>query len=259
LSIQLFANGQWISLMNQVVQKKKKKRQLEEVNLERDRFGHHDETDDSDEERTRKRVAAPSFTGHRVLTTHDKDANSTIRTSHQLFDDFQFQQNKLEKRFLQPLLVSIKRQSETLKEIIITQTKIIRGLRRRHIHVETNQDRDDEIGDQNDFKKELVYTSADGVVTDLLRREAHKATANRYVTWLIDIVFKPNELVAVSAQDLPQDHRYQLIKDAVKNKFHLTLDEMEQIWLWLHTVILAKRRTLDAKFKRLGEKSMNIN
>lgn len=113
--------------------KKKKNRQLEDVNLKRDRFGHPDETDDSDEERTRKRVAAPSFTGHRVLTTHGKDANSTIRTNHQLFVDFQFQQNKLEKRFFQPLLVSIKRQSEALKEIIITQTKIIRRLRRRQV------------------------------------------------------------------------------------------------------------------------------
>jgi hypothetical protein len=57
-----------------------------------------------------------------------------------------------------------------------------------------------------------MYTSHDGKITDLLRREATKDTANRYVTWLIDVLFKPEELVAIPPQNLPEDHRYEMLK-----------------------------------------------
>lgn len=57
-----------------------------------------------------------------------------------------------------------------------------------------------------------MYTSQDGKTTDLLRREATKETANRYVTWLIDVLFKPEELIAITPQNLPEDHRYETIK-----------------------------------------------
>jgi hypothetical protein len=39
-----------------------------------------------------------------------------------------------------------------------------------------------------------------------------KEAPNRYVTWLIDIVFKPEELILIPAQDVSKDTRYELIK-----------------------------------------------
>jgi hypothetical protein len=116
-----------------------------------------------------------------------------------------------------------------------------------------------------------MYTSSDGKIIDLLRREATKDTANRYVTWLIDILFKPEEIVAILPQNLPEDPKYQMLKgnsqwiglshlhrscnfsDAVRNKFRLHSDELDTIWSWLHIVTLAKRRTLVGKMKNRKE------
>lgn len=84
----------------------------------------------------------------------------------------------------------------------------------------------------------------------------------------MDILFDPEQLVSIEAKDLPHDSRYSLIKglqiyniltsyyydnfvlEAVRNKFRLSKDELETMWVWLHTVILAKRRTIDAKLKK---------
>jgi hypothetical protein len=106
-----------------------------------------------------------------------------------------------------------------------------------------------------------------------MRRDATKDTANRYVTWLIDVLFKPEELVAISPQHLQEDDRYVMmlhllplnfayylainVSDAVRNKFQLPPDEMERIWPWLHTVTLAKRRTLDGKTKKQNDKTLD--
>ena len=62
-----------------------------------------------------------------------------------------------------------------------------------------------------------MYTSQDGKTTDLLRREAANDTANQYVTWLIDVLFKPEELVAIPSQNMPEGHRY----ETMKGKFSL--------------------------------------
>ena len=46
--------------------------------------------------------------------------------------------------------------------------------------------------------------------------------------------------------------------EAVRNKFRLSREELETMWIWLHTVFLAKRRTLSAK-KRQQTVSMITN
>ena len=45
------------------------------------------------------------------------------------------------------------------------------------------------------------------------------------------------------------------VSDAVRNKFQLPPEEMERIWPWLQIVTLAKRQTLDGKFKKQREKT----
>ena len=113
-----------------------------------------------------------------------------------------------------------------------------------------------------------IYILPDGTSIHLLLREAAEDATNTHVTWLIDVLFKPKELTSIPPQDVPLDHRYQLLKgkfshvspashvfsflhlDAVHQKFPLHLDELDRIWPWLHTVILAKRRMLIGKDKK---------
>jgi hypothetical protein len=83
----------------------------------------------------------------------------------------------------------------------------------------------------------------------------------------MDLLYKPEELLALTTSHVPQDERYLLLKgnfiliysiciehisnlEAVKNKFRLSQEELETMWEWLHTVFLAKRRTLNAKKKQ---------
>ena len=82
----------------------------------------------------------------------------------------------------------------------------------------------------------------------------------------MDLLYKPEELLALETKDVSKDERYQLLKsneilthsicrkhasnlEAVKNKFRLSPDESETMWQWLHTVFVAKRRTLHWKKK----------
>lgn len=112
------------------------------------------------------------------------------------------------------------------------------------------------------------FTSSEGLQVDLLKRSGVKEHANRYVTSLIDILYKPEELLALKTNDVTKDERYLLLKgktaviliffnimlilEAVRNKFRLNQEELETIWVWLHTVFLAKWRTLNAKTKKLS-------
>ena len=41
-----------------------------------------------------------------------------------------------------------------------------------------------------------------------------------------------------------------IFSDAVRSKFRLYPDELDNIWEWLHNVILAKRRTLIGKDRK---------
>lgn len=87
----------------------------------------------------------------------------------------------------------------------------------------------------------------------------------------MDVLYKPEDLLTLRTPDVPKDERYLLIKsenqigqqkiinvnvfssfiEAVQHKFCLSTEELETMWLWLHSVFLAKRRTIHAKMKRL--------
>ncbi|CAF3371018.1 unnamed protein product [Rotaria socialis] len=69
------------------------------------------------------------------------------------------------------------------------------------------------------------------VVVDLLQKSGVKEHANHYVTYFVDILFKPAELLAMETKDIPKHERYILLKEAVRNKFHLTHDELETMWI----------------------------
>ena len=78
---------------------------------------------------------------------------------------------------------------------------------------------------------------------------------------MIDVLYKPEEFLALQTVDVPNDERYLLIKggkhiihltdcrhaydlDTVKHKFRLGSDELETMCeSWLYSVFLAKRRT----------------
>ncbi len=56
------------------------------------------------------------------------------------------------------------------------------------------------------------YKQANGVTVDLLKRSAVKEHANLYVTSLVDLLYKPEELLALDPSNIPQDERYLLVK-----------------------------------------------
>lgn len=80
-------------------------------------------------------TTTPSFQGRRILSNKEKTSSSLPTVTNKLLQDLQLQQIKLEKRFLQPLLNVLQRQSEILKDVVDKQAKIIRGLRRRNVSV----------------------------------------------------------------------------------------------------------------------------
>jgi hypothetical protein len=55
------------------------------------------------------------------------------------------------------------------------------------------------------------YKQANGVTVDLLKRSAVKEHANLYVTSLVDLLYKPEELLALDPSNIPQDERYLLV------------------------------------------------
>ncbi len=57
-----------------------------------------------------------------------------------------------------------------------------------------------------------VYTSVNGTPVDLIKHSGVKEHANRYVTSLMDILFKPEELVTFQTKDMVKDDRYNLLK-----------------------------------------------
>ncbi len=56
------------------------------------------------------------------------------------------------------------------------------------------------------------YKQVNGVTVDLLKRSAVKEHANLYVTSLVDLLYKPEELLALDPSNIPQDERYLLVK-----------------------------------------------
>ncbi|CAF2069014.1 unnamed protein product [Rotaria magnacalcarata] len=115
-------------------------------------------------------------------------------------------------------------------------------------------DGNDESTDNQTFRSFYgIYILPDGVVVVLLQKSGVKEHANRYVTSLMDTLFKPDELLTIETKNISTDERYSLLKEAVRNKFRVTQEELESMWIWLHTVMLTKRRRISAKRKKLNQ------
>ena len=54
--------------------------------------------------------------------------------------------------------------------------------------------------------------SVDGVPVDLLKQQGVKENANRYVTALIDLLYRPEDLIALGTGKIRQEERYLLVK-----------------------------------------------
>ncbi|CAF1676413.1 unnamed protein product, partial [Adineta ricciae] len=168
--------------------------------------------------------------------------------------------SKLESQYLRPLLVAQERTETLIKSLFANQKKIAKALRKQKINISLiGSDEPIDTVDDQTFLTSLEYTSDDGVTVDLLKRAGVKEHANLYIPSLMDLLYKPEELLALETKDVPKDERYQLLREAVKDKFRLTSDELETMWQWLHTVFLAKRRTLHWKKKREALVPMNNN
>ncbi|CAF3575568.1 unnamed protein product [Rotaria socialis] len=101
----------------------------------------------------------------------------------------------------------------------------------------------------------FIYKAADNELgIDLLKIPATKEKANLYVTTLIQLIYSIEELAELQPTQTYDDERYKLIKDAVRVKFKLTEEQLEQMFNeWLREVFLAKRRVAVAKLKPIKD------
>ncbi|CAF1557284.1 unnamed protein product, partial [Rotaria sp. Silwood1] len=65
---------------------------------------------------------------------------------------------------------------------------------------------------QRVLRKQKEYKLADGTVIDLIQQTGTKEHVNRYVTSLMDLLYKPEEIYSMETKDLPKDERYMLLK-----------------------------------------------
>ncbi|CAF1265833.1 unnamed protein product, partial [Rotaria magnacalcarata] len=74
-------------------------------------------------------------------------------------------------------------------------------------------DGNDESTDNQTFRSFYgIYILPDGVVVVLLQKSGVKEHANRYVTSLMDTLFKPDELLTIETKNISTDERYSLLK-----------------------------------------------
>ncbi|UJR19136.1 hypothetical protein I4U23_022266 [Adineta vaga] len=199
----------------------------------------------------------PAFVGHHVTGDNDKSKKKKKSgTSTSSIEPFLSLMNKFESKYLKPLLVKQEKIETTLKCLNTNQKKIQNVLRKQKMNISiVDPDGTDGSTEDVNFLTSLEFTKADGTLVDLLKYKGVKEHANLYVTSLMDVLFKHEDLKAMGAKDMVNDDRYILLKEAVRSKFRLCPDEFDSIWDWLHDVVLAKRRTIIGKHRRAA---MNI-
>ncbi|CAM4930113.1 unnamed protein product [Rotaria socialis] len=99
-------------------------------------------------------------------------------------------------------------------------------------------------------KDDILKSSDNESDVDLLKITGTRDKANLYVRTLIQVMYTMEELAALQPTDTYSDNRYKLIQEALRSKFKLSDDQLEQIFNeWLREVFLAKRRVAVAKIK----------
>ncbi|CAF0999379.1 unnamed protein product [Rotaria magnacalcarata] len=228
-----------------------------------------DESDDSEDEQSGNSERyvhpnqsttdqAPSFVGRPVIEKIKKSKNKSTKISSSVIQQLLSFTSKLESQYLKPILIAQDRLETMTKNLFVNQKKMEKVLRKQKMNISLNNlDDNDESTHTQTFRSSMEYKLPGGVVVDLLQKAGVKEHANLYVTHLMDILFNPDELLAMETKDVPTDERYILLKEAVRNKFRLTHEELETMWIWLHNVILAKRRTISAKRRNTNEQINN--
>ncbi|CAF1319853.1 unnamed protein product, partial [Rotaria magnacalcarata] len=121
-------------------------------------------------------------------------------------------------------------QSMEKKIDAINQVQIQKALNKRQIPISleepTNEDNDDTA-----FPSSLPFKPSENAASiDLLKVPGTKDKANLYVTSLIQLMYTMEELVALTPTDNYDDNRYKLIQEAVRCKFKLTGDQLQQLF-----------------------------
>ncbi|CAF1397508.1 unnamed protein product, partial [Rotaria magnacalcarata] len=214
---------------------KKKKRS---VKNQKDNVSSSDiESDDEDLIRTNEIIKTPTFTGRRITNSITTDCVTKVPIDAESY----FRQ--MEKKYFSPLLIALERIEKMIQTLYKNQLKIQKTLNKKQVSIALDEPGADDNDDMN-FPSSLIFNSADGMSSvDLLKIPATRDKANLYVTNLVEKMFSIDELVELKPDQTHEDSRYQMIREAVRCKFKLTNEQLDQLFNdWLREVFLAKRR-----------------
>lgn len=189
------------------------------------------------------RDKTPSFTGRSIsVATIEKRMIQDESTVNEKWDT-------IENKYLTPLLIGQQRLEKMMKSLYANQVKIQKALHKRQMNLSLEEPGRADSNDHS-FPSKLTFLTDDNLSIDLLKIPASKEKANLYVTAMIQRMFTMEELVELNPVETHNDKRYQLIREAVRCKFRLSDEELDQLFnTWLRDVFLAKRRIAVAKMK----------
>ncbi|CAF1539858.1 unnamed protein product, partial [Rotaria sordida] len=158
-------------------------------------------------------TATPTFAGHCVVENNKKSKKKPAESSSSGVQQLLAFMTKLESQYLRPLLAGQARIEAITKCLFDNQKKIQNVLRKQKMNIALlEMDDKDESTNNQTFLSSLEYKLPDGIVIDLLQKNGIKEHANRYVTSLMHVLFKPEELLAMETKDIPKDERYIMLK-----------------------------------------------
>ncbi|CAF4396660.1 unnamed protein product, partial [Rotaria sp. Silwood2] len=159
------------------------------------------------------RDETPTFVGRPVIKNNKKSKNTSAKFSSSANQQLMVCMNKLESQYLRPLLVGQERIESMAKGLFANQKKIQNILRKQKVNISLlDVDENEESIDHPSFVTSLEYKFADDTVIDLIQQNGTKEHANRYVTSLMDLLYKSEEICSMETKDFPKDERYILLK-----------------------------------------------
>ncbi|CAF4020967.1 unnamed protein product [Rotaria magnacalcarata] len=212
-----------------------------------------DSSDDEDIIRSNEQIRTPQFRGRNVIHA-ERDTTTTTPTHPEKLNDQNNILELIEKKYLIPLFLSQQKLEKMITSTYKNQIKIQKALSKKQVFVSMEEPTGID-SDERNFSSSVIYKAADNELgIDLLKIPATKEKANLYVTTLIQLIYSIEELAELQPAQTYDDERYKLIKDAVRVKFKLTEEQLEQMFNeWLREVFLAKRRVAVAKLKAIKD------
>ncbi|CAF4922950.1 unnamed protein product [Rotaria sp. Silwood1] len=224
--------------------RKKKKKKRENIQEDDNISSCDAESDEDNIIHSIDSIKTPTFHGRRLNNASTIDSTPDKPMNKDSF--FQY----IETKYLTQLLIGQERLEARIKSIYKNQIKIQKALNKRQIHISLEEPGNVGVDDA-DFPSSVIFKlTEDEPGVDLLNVHGTKEKANLYVTTLIQLMYTIEELAALAPADTYNDKRYMLIKEAVRVKFKLNEEQLEQMFNeWLREVFLAKRRVAVAKLK----------